>query len=278
MRRQNNHSAEGRTISEEERGVDIKNLLLHDITDINDINDINDMENIKDTHYYIIRNGAFATKGEIKLLYSFISIYMCQDNSEYTYLFVISTSGWTLVELVLQTYGTRKIHDMTFFGQPLHRAFSVLLQGAQEGGFVCVYGIWFADRLATHWNYLVLSNMFILSMIVVNGYRTPITEQNASRRCITSFYPLLALTTTCIANTYAILYIETDRPIRMFFVMILLGTIWTSGQVGLGMRSVSHGMEPATTMETFAILMFDVLVEIACAYLPFYFIVQYIVK
>jgi hypothetical protein len=62
----------------------------------------------------------------------------------------------------------------------------------------------------------------------------------------------------------------------MFFVMILLGTIWTTGQVALGMRTVSLGMDQANAMETFAILSFDVLVEIACAYLPFYFIVQYI--
>ena len=268
MKRLINNSGDNRTISEEERGVDITELLRNE--------NIDKFDDINDTHYYIIRHGSFATKGEVKLLYTFISLYMCNDNSEYNYLFLVSTTGWSLVELILQTYGTRNIKHMTFFGQPLHLSFSILLQGAQEGGFVCIYGIWFADRLATHWNYLLLSNMIILSMIVVNGYRTPIAEQNASRRCITSFYPLLALTTTSIVNVYSLLYIETARPLRMFFVMILLGAIWTSGQVALGMRTVSRGMDPSTSMETFAILSFDVLVEIACAYLPFYFIVQYI--
>ena len=268
MKRLNNNYTNNRTISEEERGVDITELLRND--------NIDNIDAINDTHYYIIRHGSFATKGEVKLLYTVIAIYMCNDNLEYNYLFLISTTGWSVVELILQLYGTRKIHYMTFFGQPLHRSFSILLQGAQEGGFVCIYGIWFADRLATHWNYMLLSNMCILSMIVVNGYRTPITEQNASRRCITSFYPLLALTTASIANIYSLLYVETERPLRMFFVMILLGTIWTTGQVALGMRTVSLGMVQANAMETFAILSFDVLVEIACAYLPFYFIVQYI--
>lgn len=256
-----------RNISNEERGAELTTLLKKEI-----VEEVEEEE--FDNHYYIVRHGAFATKGEVKLLYSIFSLYMCDGNIEYLALFAVSSILWALVELVLQLCGTRKIQPMQFLGRPLPLAASLMLQGAQEGGFVCVYGIWFGDRLFSHWNYLVSTNLFMLSLILWNGRNAKNLEQNASRRCITAFWPLFALTITGIVNVIGLLYIETDRPMRMLFVMSLLGAVWTAGQVALGMRGVMHGDKPGTALETFAVLSFDVLIEIACAYLPFYFMVK----
>jgi len=197
---------------------------------------------------------------------------MCDNNVEYKRLFAVSSIVWAGVEAMLQYYGTRKIQSMKFWGTNLPLPVSLALQGTQEAGFVCIYGIYFADRLATHWKYLLYSNAAVLAIILWNGRDKKIARR-ASRRCITAPWPLLLLGITVLFNIIGLVAIETTRPLRMLLCMSLLGAVWTAGQVASGLRGVETDSGPASPKEVLAVLGFDVLVELACAYLPFYFLV-----
>lgn len=224
-------------------------------------------------NYYIVRHGAFATNGEIKTIFSFFALLLCYDNIEYFYLFLTSSFIWSCIEGVLQIMNIRKINKMFFFDHQIPLFFSLLLQGTQEAGFVCVYGLWFADRLFTHWRLFLLSNIAIFLLVLKNGYNCKI-QKHASIRCITTQNSLLCLTGTGIINIYGLFYIETYRPLLMCLCMSILGSVWTFGQVIMGLRCVETDKGLASNEERFAILSFDVFIEISCAYLPFYFIVH----
>jgi hypothetical protein len=73
-----------------------------------------------------------------------------------------------------------------------------------------------------------------------------------------------------------LLFIETYRPLLMCLCMSILGSVWTIGQVLMGLRCVETDNGISSKIETFTVLSFDVFIEIACAYLPFYFIVRLI--
>ena len=221
----------------------------------------------------MFRHGAFATSGEVKVAFTIIAWLLCEGNAEYKKLFLVSSVIWALVEAWLQYRGTRKIASMMFWGNALPLPVSLALQGTQEAGFVVIYGIFFADRLATHWKYILYSNAGVLALIMWNGRNKKI-ERRASRRCITAPLPLLLLGSTIIVNIIGLIALEAERPLRMLFCMTILGAVWTLGQVIAGLRSVETDAGPGTGMETFAVLAFDVIIELACAYLPFYFLVS----
>ncbi len=234
---------------------------------------LNALVNDKNKHYYIVRHGAFATSAEIKIVFTIIAWLLCGQDTEYLALFAVSSFLWASVEAVLQLYGTRQIVSMNFLGRPLPLPISLALQGTQEAGFVCVYGIYFADRLSTHWKSLLYSNVGVLAIILWNGRHKNIKRQ-ASRRCITAPWPLALLAATCLLNIAGLVWVETIRPLRMLMVMSILGGVWTAGQVASGLRGVETESGPASPGEVLAVLGFDVLIELACAYLPFYFLVK----
>ena len=234
---------------------------------------LNALMNDGNKHYYIVRHGAFATSGEVKVAFTIIALLLCDKNPEYLSLFAVSSFLWASVECCLQLFGTRKIESMLFWGRTLPLPVSLALQGTQEAGFVCIYGIYFADRLTTHWKAMLYGNAAVLAIIMWNG-RNKNIKRRASRRCITAPWPLALLAATCALNIAGLVYVEMERPLKMLFCMSILGGVWTAGQVASGLRGVETESGAATTGEMLAVLGFDVLIEMACAYLPFYFLVK----
>ena len=63
-------------------------------------------------NYYILRFSSFARSGNIKLLYTFITLLLCLNNYEYYLLYLISSISWGAIEMFLQIIGVRKISSM----------------------------------------------------------------------------------------------------------------------------------------------------------------------
>ena len=76
----------------------------------------------------------------MKVAFTVFAWLMCDNNVEYKRLFAVSSLIWAGVEACLQFFGTRKIQSMKFWGVTIPLPLSLMLQGTQEAGFVCIYG------------------------------------------------------------------------------------------------------------------------------------------
>jgi len=237
--------------------------------------------------YFIIRIGDFATNGNRKILYFLFSLLFCFEeyftikSLDCFKIMIGSSFIWSLIELFLHISNTRIIKQMYIgFGEnkrKINNYLGIFLQGLQEGGFVTTFGLYFADRLFQI-KYFILLHLFII-FIILNIYFKK-NEEKLSKRQINTTNSII-LMTSCVLYNIKMFYQHPEhniRQLKMFFIMIYISSIWTFLVWLRGFRKVeillknnnSYISKEITYMDSFYILGYDVVFEIAIAYLTFY--------
>lgn len=252
--------------------------------------------------YYIVRMGDFATNGNAKLLYGFISSILCVDdylsnNSTDCFTILVgSTTIWTIVEWCLHITNTRKIRPMYIYvfdkTYQLPNGVGIILQGFQEGGFITTIGLYFGDRLHTTYSWIHLHLLILLGSSTILMRKNTTTV--ASKRQINTAGSILCIGSATIYNMMCMFYYpeHIQRQISMIFSMMYFCSIWTIVSWYKGFRTIQvqiknpkycldaitgssdslqeYFIKPVFALDTFLILSYDILFEIGLAYLFFY--------
>lgn len=239
-----------------------------------------------DDTWFIIRDAAFGRDFTPKLWVSLIGIglvlwdWRTQRRRDYLWVFVVGTVLWAGAEALLALQGVRDMPERVLFGRPIPLPVSYLLQGMGEGAFIAVVGLFFGDRLLTpgRRRSAALGLAVLCGLITLASMRSAARVAGpvvASRRDVGATSSLLALVALAAIALWLVVRRRAWRPrtAAMFGVMVVLSAIWTVGQVAVGGRWVETatptGFVDASPLVSFLVLGFDVLVEIAIAYVPF---------
>ena len=254
-----------------------------------------------DKQYYIIRKGDFATNGNTKIIYCIFSSVLCVDDyinrNSYDCLFILggSTLIWSCIELYLHLSKTRVIKPMNIsFNNnliQLSTPIGILLQGFQEGGFITTLGLYYGDRIHEPF-YLVHMHIFITVIVSHMFFKSNVNK--SSKRQVNTIGSVGYITTVTLYNIHHYLYYPEHqlRQTYMFATMIYICSFWTFFAWLFKFREVEvytknkvdlidnteypyniiqkYTIHPATNMETFGVLTYDVIFEIGFAYVFFY--------
>ena len=254
-----------------------------------------------DKQYYIIRKGVFATNVNTKIIYCIFSSVLCVDDyinrNSYDCLFILggSTLIWSCIELYLHLSKTRVIKPMNIsFNNnliQLSTPIGILLQGFQEGGFITTLGLYYGDRIHEPF-YLVHMHIFITVIVSHMFFKSNVNK--SSKRQVNTIGSVGYITTVTLYNIHHYLYYPEHqlRQTYMFATMIYICSFWTFFAWLFKFREVEvytknkvdlidnteypyniiqkYTIHPATNMETFWVLTYDVIFEIGFAYVFFY--------
>jgi hypothetical protein len=253
-----------------------------------------------DKQYYIIRKGDFATNGNTKIIYCIFSAILCVDDyitrNSYDCFFILggSTLIWSCIEFYLHISKTRVIKPMniSFNNKQLQLSthIGVLLQGFQEGGFITTLGLYYGDRIQEPL-YLVHMHIFIFVIISQMFFKTNVSK--SSKRQVNTVSSVSYISTVTLYNIHHYWYYPEHqlRQTYMFATMIYICSFWTffawlfkSRQVEVHTKKQNliddteypynivqkYNIHPATNMETFCVLAYDIIFEIGFAYVFFY--------
>jgi len=245
-------------------------------------------------HIFMIRGGmgagSFGTDFNMKIYMVVATLVMCiydwrkNGRKDYFWVFLVGWGIWTLAELFLQVSGRRVMMHRYLFGMDLPLWLSIPIQGAAEGGTVAIIGIFIGDRLS--WKRTrtaaALLAAVLAALLIWSSLRGGIQAPNVggevpSRRDMFMPVPLIFLAFMVYIDIRFFLKATTGQRARglyMLGVMIVLSAFWTLGEWMAGTRWIEVGtpdnLRRAPGMVEFAALSFDVIVEIALAYLPFF--------
>src|SRR5271157_3356556 len=250
---------------------------------------------------FMIRNGEFGTDFETKFFLVILGIGICfydwyshGKRKDYFWVFIVGTIIWTLTEFSQQSSGVREMAAGTLFGVQLPRIVSNIIQGSSEGAFIAIMGLFVADRLLEHDKRqkvlaIVFYSGFILYTIIGTALQAvsfkDVGASVASRRDMLAPMALVFLS-SCLALIIIFLMkypypAVKKRCICMLAIMAIFATIWTISDVLANTRWIEVGTFGTSTeappLIEFSALAWDVLVEIAGAYVPF-LIIPYLFK
>ena len=251
--------------------------------------------------YYIIRKGDFATNGNTKVIYCIFSSILCIDDyinrSSYDCFIILcgSTAIWSCIECYLHISKTRIIKPMNIsFNKTiiqLSTPIGIFLQGFQEGGFITTLGLYYGDRIHDPF-YLLQMHIFILVVITHLYFKSNVSK--SSKRQVNTVSSVSYISTVTLYNIHHYWYYPEHqlRQTYMFATMIYICSFWTFFAWLFNFRQVEvytknnvdlidnneypyniinkYCTRPATSMESFCILAYDVIFEIGFAYLFFY--------
>ncbi len=239
---------------------------------------------------YMIRGGGFGSNFEIKLLMIIITIvaiiydWRINKRNDYLWIFMTGSLLWFGVELFLQLAGNRIVAKSLLFNRPLPIMISALIRGLSEGSVIAIIGIFFADRFLQHkYRIFWIAVFFILNLLiiilVINQYQPAIYPGGSvpSRRQI--FVPAAVIFMITMIIIDVIWYSRADfvsrkRGMFMLAVMIVFGSIWTTSEYLCHTRWIeiltAGSFQHAEFFTEIFVLSYDVIVEIALAYLPFF--------
>jgi len=239
----------------------------------------------------MIRNGLFGTNFEAKLFLSIlgiiISLYDWKKNKrkDYPIVFLYGSLFWFAVEFIIQLQGTRDITSATLFGTIIPMWFAALLRGISEGGLIALMGLLFGDRIfkktyvkggskiITRIVFIVFLILMVISSLSQALPYKDINGDVASRRLMFDSGAMIAFT---LLFAFIIFWIyKADKPAKlrslyMFLVMVVASGIWTLAEVFANTRWVELGTARAPFIVEFLVLSFDVIIEIALLYVPFF--------
>lgn len=237
--------------------------------------------------------GFFNTNFEVKLWYLLgVAVLVWLDwrrHRRVDYLRVLRTGTivWSLAELVLQVTGTRVLTPVFMFGWPVPLPVQVVLKGAVEGAGVAIFCLFFSDRVidgepAERWTWGgIFAGLLLLMLFDAfrHGVQTPAYGGVVpSRRSMFEVGPLLFLAaSSAVAVGWAATTPHPElrrRACAMFGFMLIFGTVWTLAERAAGTRWIEVGefgaSRHAPAWLEIAALAFDVVLEIAVAYLTFF--------
>lgn len=240
--------------------------------------------------YNIVRIGDFATKANTKINYCLFSIGLCLDdyitNNSIDCFTILSYSTliWTFIEFALHISNTRKIKPMVFYyskdnSMVVPHYLGLFLQGFQEGGCITTIGLYFGDRLYS-FNHLIFLHILI-TFIVINVYNKKTSYERNSIRQVNTTGSLITMSAVTLCNLKTLYEHQQHfyRQLSMFFVMIYVSAWWTVSVWCKGFRTVDvyikdqydqYIIKKYSLYDTFIVLSYDVIFEIAMAYLFFF--------
>jgi len=249
--------------------------------------------------YHIVRYGDFATNGNAKFFYGLFATMLCiddyqrQNSIDCAVIALGSSIIWTIVEIYLHTSKTRIIKPMWLglknipnMSITLPPIMGATLQGIQEGGVVTALGLYYGDRLYQP-NIIIRLHIFITVVIFNVCMRNKPEHTKSSKRQINTTGSMLFIGSATLFDLI-MLWKHPEhayRQLNMALVMIYICAWWTLVAWFRGFRSVevhvkkqliknedkdTHYIKPVTMLDTAMILGYDVLFEVAAAYLIFY--------
>ncbi|NVM55887.1 MAG: hypothetical protein HWN66_19460 [Candidatus Helarchaeota archaeon] len=190
---------------------------------------------------------------------------------------------------MLQLSGTRAMPTHELFGIEIPMYIGVIFQGTSEGAYVAVVGLFVADRLfiqkTKNWKeglvgiLVIMLGLPLISM-VRNGIQTPNVGyvDIPSRRLM--FTPIGSIFIATFVIIAVVWILKTNPEFRrrafyMFLGMVLLAVCFTVLEWVGGTRWIEVGPESgpwirAEPLFEFGALAYDVVVEIAALYIPFF--------
>jgi hypothetical protein len=198
------------------------------------------------------------------------------------------TIFWASAELALQLSGIRDFDPMYIFRWEIPLWIQIPIQGITEGAFVAVTCMFIGDRIIEskkyqgirkyRWDLIFSCLLFLLVLdIFKEGIKIPnVGGDVSSRRSMLEVAPLIFLSAMVIIDI--IFFKKADpntkkRGIYLLALMIIFSAVWTISEVISGNRWIEVGNPPiferANPFLEFIMLTFDVVVEIALAYIPF---------
>lgn len=237
---------------------------------------------------YVIRDTAFGRDFTPKVVLVVLALVLVavdrrtQRRWDYAWVFVTGTLLLGGVEAALAWQGVRDMPERVLFGHPLPQALSFVVQGAAEGAFLAVTGMFIGDRLLVR----ARRGRAVLLLVVTSGLAVGTTVRSAarlgdavgtvgSRRDVLSFGALLVLLgVVLVVVVFGWRWREwRPRTGALAAAVLVVASCWTAAQVAVGGRWVEVGgpgsYERAGAATTTAVLAFDVVVEIVLACLPF---------
>ncbi len=240
---------------------------------------------------YMIRGGSFGTNFEIKLAMGVIALAAClydwrtRGRADYLWIFLTGFIVWTGIELFIQARGVRAIAEARLFGVTLPMPCSAALRGVSEGAAVAIIGIFFGDRFVggsgrKAWGAAFAGFLFLVVLLVL--------AQGSAVAEIGGGVPSRRDMFTALSVIYMALMVAVDaawlagtdsrsrrRGIAMLLVMLCFASVWTAAEYAAGTRWIEIGgasFRRASPAVEFLALGYDVVIEIAMAYLPFFIV------
>jgi hypothetical protein len=237
---------------------------------------------------YMIRDGFFDF--QVKLINSIICIIVCitykkvKKSNDYFWIFLTGSFFWILVETILQLTGARETPQAFLFGWEVPIYFQVLLQGISEGAWVAILGIMFGDLLRERksriWGSILLVAYLAYQIIDISLRGKPSKNVGGdvlSRRNMFTVPTIVFLTIMLFID---IIWIgrankeSRNRGAMMVGVILLIATVWTITQLLVHTRWIEIGQLSDLSRAPLGIeilaLAYDIIIEIALAYLPYY--------
>ena len=245
----------------------------------------------QDFAIYMVRDAQFGTNFSVKLLITLIGLALVawdrrtKKRWDYLWVFLVGTVIWTAAELSLQLRDVRVLPEPLLFGNEIPLGISALLQGTSEGAFIAVLGLFLGDRLTdrtsrdrTILGFSIAVVLMGLLMVLQAARLSDADEVAASRRDMTDPQSVLAMAVVAVFVIWFWLRRPDfrQRSLWMYASMATFALIWTTISVAIGGRWIEvPGSAPGTYDEAGALvsllaLGYDVFVEIALAYVPFF--------
>lgn len=244
---------------------------------------------------YMIRGGEFGFEFTTKILLTLIAILLVvydwkkNERKHYLWVFITGALIWAGAELMLQYTGVRDMPIHELFGYEIPRYIGAIFQGTSEGAYVAVVGLFVADRLfiqktknRTEGLIGILAIMVGLPLIslIRNGIQIPNVGyiDIPSRREMFTPMGSIFIATLVIIGVIWILKTNPEfrrRAIYMFLMMVLLAVSftvieWIGGTRWIEVDAFPSGWDRAPPLIEFGALTYDIVVEIAALYVPFF--------
>lgn len=238
------------------------------------------------TELFIVRAFQSGTSfaPQFWLLVAAISMVVCdvvaRRRWDYAWVLLVGAATWTAVELTLHLSGIRDMPLRTLLDTTLPLWVSIPLQGAAEGGAIAVFGLFFGDRiLDRNTRMRAALSLFALTVLLMASSLV----QNDAARMVTSRRNLMAIPSVLFCGSMVLIDfvflfrapLFRARAAAMFCVLLLLGGMWTIAVFVSDCRWIElAGSAPGTFVRANSAwqavgLGYDVIVEIALAYVPF---------
>ena len=240
-------------------------------------------------------SGFFNTNFEIKLIFLLIIIGLViwdiKDKKRIDYRAILTTGTitWSLAELIMQLTGIRELQIVYIFGWELPFLLQVVIKGCVEGAGVAIFCMFFSDRImfGEKKTRLLWGCIYTvaLTLLFLDAFKEGIQIPDyggiiPSRRSMIE--PISLMFLFIFSSIGVVWYLKSQskelkrRAFNMFISMIVFGTVWTLAEYFAGTRWIEVGTFSSSfhappLIEFFA-LSFDVVVEIALVYVPFFVI------
>ncbi len=239
--------------------------------------------------------GPFGNDWFVKLALVGVAFLFCwydwktRHRTDYWSVLLWGSIIWGMAELVLQLTGIRAFAPKYLFGWEIPIWLSIPVRGIVEGGLVAVGCLFFADRMldpktrrSSMVIFCVLMGVLMAAAFIrvaIEQYPGPAYGSLAvpSRRNIFAPLPVIFMIIMIVVSLVFFFTVPADlrrRGILLFLLMVFFGACWTIGEWASGTRWIEVGIPDTYTHAPLAVefwaLTWDVVAEIAFAYVPFF--------